>query len=81
MSEPQLIAVDRNALAAVHAELRALRQMLTNAQITPRDEWLTVAEAAKEIGVSTDTINRRIRNGEMRANGQTGKMRRVKLND
>ena len=81
MSEPQLVAVDRNALAALHAELRALRQMLTNAQITPRDEWLTVAEAAKELDVSTDTINRRIKTGEIRTNGQTGRMRRVKLND
>lgn len=81
MSEPQLIAVDRTALAALHAELRAVRQMLTNAQITPRDEWLTVAEAAKELDVSTDTIIRRTKTGEIRTNGQTGKMRRVKLND
>lgn len=81
MSEPQLIAVDRNALAALHAELRALRQMLTNAQIRPRDKWLTIRDAATELGVSTDTIRRRIETGEIRTNGQTGRMRRVKLND
>ncbi|MEC8629903.1 MAG: excisionase family DNA-binding protein [Pseudomonadota bacterium] len=81
MSEPQLIAVDRTALAALHAELRAVRQMLTNAQITPRDEWLTIREAAEQLGVSIDTIRRRIETGEVRTNGQTGKMRRVKLND
>ena len=81
MSEPQLIAVDRNALAALQAEVRALNQMLKNANITPRDKWLTVTEAAKELGVSTDTIIRRTKTGEIRTNGQTGKMRRVKLND
>lgn len=81
MSEPQLIAIDRNALAALQAEVRALSQLLKNANITPRDKWLTVAEAAKELDVSTDTINRRIKTGEIRTNGQTGRMRRVKLND
>ena len=81
MSEPQFIAIDPKALSALHAEVRALRQMLTNAQITPRDKWLTIRDAAKELGVSTDTINRRIKTGEIRTNGQTGKMRRVKLND
>lgn len=81
MSEPQLIAIDPNALAALQAEVRALSQLLKNANITPRDKWLTVAEAAKELDVSTDTINRRIKTGEIRTNGQTGKMRRVKLND
>jgi excisionase family DNA binding protein len=81
MSEPQLIAIDRNALAALQAEVRALSQLLKNANITPRDKWLTVAEAAKELDVSTDTITRRIKTGEIRTNGQTGRMRRVKLND
>jgi excisionase family DNA binding protein len=81
MSEPQLIAIDPNALAALQAEVRALSQLLKNANITPRDKWLTVAEAAKELDVSTDTINRRIKTGEIRTNGQTGRMRRVKLND
>jgi len=75
--QPTLIAVDPAALEAVTAELRALRAEVA-ALHEPRNEWLTIPQAATRLECSTDTIRRRIASGEIEARG-IGKTRRVRL--
>lgn len=60
------------------AEVRALRQVLEGATITPAPEWVSIADAAKRKGCSTDTIKRRIADGTLKARG-AGKLREVYL--
>ena len=73
-----MIAVDETEFRALISEVRALRERLDGATITPRPEWLTIAQAAEALGVSRDTIRRRINSGELEARG-SGKTRRVRL--
>ncbi|RMF12095.1 MAG: DNA-binding protein [Alphaproteobacteria bacterium] len=47
-------------------------------RIAPQPEWVTIPEAARQLGVSPDTIRRRIRTGELKARGR-GKTRQVRL--
>ncbi|MAN98527.1 MAG: hypothetical protein CMN18_02775 [Roseovarius sp.] len=61
-------------IASLASEVRALREL-----IAPPSDMLTVAEAAKRLGVSQDTIRRKVRSGELKTNGMTGKAKRVKV--
>ena len=48
-------------IASLASEVRALREL-----IAPPSDMLTVAEAAKRLGVSQDTIRRKVRSGELK---------------
>lgn len=61
-------------IASLASEVRALREL-----IAPPSKMLTIAEAAKRLGVSQDTIRRKVRSGELKTNGMTGKAKRVKV--
>jgi len=74
----KLIAIDPSALDALFAEVRALREEISAVRIAPQPEWVTIPEAARQLGVSPDTIRRRIRTGELKARGR-GKTRQVRL--
>lgn len=61
------------AVAPLAREIRELRQ-----RIDPPREWVSVAEAAGQYGVSPATIRRWISEGKMETKG-AGKARRVRL--
>lgn len=61
-------------IASLASEVRALREL-----ITPPSDMLTIAEAAERLDVSQDTIRRKVRLGELKTNGMTGKAKRVKV--
>jgi hypothetical protein len=63
-------------LAAVHAELRAIRERLD--VLAPPREWVGVATYAAMIGVSKTTVYRKIKSGELQTRGN-GKTREVKV--
>jgi excisionase family DNA binding protein len=74
----QLIAVDAHALDQVLDRLASLEQKIANATVTPNSEWLSIPQAATQLGCSESTIRRKIDTGEFVAKG-SGKSRRVKL--
>ena len=65
-------------LAAIKFELAAIRQCLAGATVTPKPNWVSIKDAATALGVSPQTIRRRINTGEIPAQG-SGKTRRVKI--
>jgi excisionase family DNA binding protein len=70
--------VPADDLAALRREVRELRDALQGAMIVPPPEWLSIKDAAQVMGVSTDTVRRRIDAGALEAKG-SGKLRRVKV--
>ncbi|WP_306150657.1 excisionase family DNA-binding protein [Roseovarius sp. MMSF_3281] len=62
------------AVAPLVKEVRDLRR-----QIAPPKEWITVPEAARQMGVHESTVRRKIAAGEIETNGMAGKARRVRL--
>lgn len=60
------------------AEVRALRQVVEAATIAPKEQWVSISEAARREGVHPDTIRRRISDGTLKTRG-AGKLRRVYL--
>lgn len=76
--QDRLMIATAEDVKSLSAEVRALREMLTGAMIVPPPEWLTLKQAAAAMGVSVDTVRRRIDAGVMEAKG-SGKMRRVKV--
>lgn len=76
--QPTLIAIDASALATLTAEIRAVRQLLEHAHITPPDPWLTMDQITKKMNCTAETIRRRARLGEILSKG-TGKARRFML--
>lgn len=76
--DDRLMIATADDLRAVTDELRALREMLTGAMVVPPPEWLPLRDAARVMGVSVDTVRRRIDTGVLEAQG-SGKMRRVKV--
>ncbi|WP_406736322.1 helix-turn-helix domain-containing protein [Thioclava sp. GXIMD4215] len=73
-----MVMVDESRLNAMEAQLRNLCRLLEASNIKPKDEWLTAAQAAEQLGVSTQTIWRKATSGEIEAKG-TGKARRYRL--
>lgn len=59
-------------------EVAALRALIEGARIVVSDEWMTVHEACDKLGVTRNTILRKISNGELEARG-SGKTRQVRL--
>lgn len=51
-----LIAVDPDALKSILEEIRELRKIVTQAQISAPQEWLTIPEYAAHVGKSVRTI-------------------------
>ena len=79
MTEQARIAITgADEIAALHSELRAIREMLEGATIIPAPEWVSVSDAAAHFGVHVSTIQRKIERGELEARG-SGKTRRVKV--
>lgn len=70
--------IDTAELTALHAKLDALSATLARVTIAPAPEWVTVAEAAKLHGVTTGTVRRWVRKGEIEARG-SGRARMVKV--
>jgi hypothetical protein len=68
----QLIAIDANALADLRQEVSRLHKRLDAVQMTPRPEWVTVAEFAEIIGKSRRTVLRRIQEGELESKNIAG---------
>ncbi|MCA0922199.1 helix-turn-helix domain-containing protein [Pseudooceanicola nanhaiensis] len=75
---PQFALVPFEELRALTAEVRALRDAVERATITPMPEWVTIPQAAATLGCSVPTIRRRIDSGELEAKGN-GKLRRVRV--
>lgn len=66
MTTQTIIVQDHSAdLAAIRQELAAVRSMLEGAVITPRPEWMTVADYAALIGKSARTVKRMIADGKV----------------
>ena len=79
MSEQDRMMIATAAdVRALSDEVRALRDMLAGAMIVPPPEWLPLKQAAEAMGVSVDTVRRRIDAGVLEAQG-SGKLRRVKV--
>jgi excisionase family DNA binding protein len=68
----------RDAIAVAIAPLRKEVRDLCN-RLDPPKEWLTISEAAKQLGVHESTVRRKIAGGEIETNGMSGKARRVRL--
>jgi hypothetical protein len=61
-----------STLCSSTPSLRGTRQDLAehaerDGQHAPATNWLTIAEAAAALGVSVDTVRRRLKRGELRA--------------
>lgn len=70
--------IDLTHLERLESKLDAVLDALRGATVVPAPEWITIPEAAKRLGCSTDTIRRRVTNGSMQARGY-GKLKRVKV--
>lgn len=71
-----LVPVER--LESMERAIRELTERLEGAMVVPPPEWLPIKQAAEAMGVSTDTVRRRIDAGVLEAKG-SGKLRRVKV--
>ena len=78
MTDQSFTLVPTDWLQRMEKSMGDLHARLDGATVVPAPEWLTIAEAAKELGVHPDTIRRRIEAGSLEAKGY-GKTRRVKI--
>lgn len=76
--QTRIVVATQSEFDALRDEMRAIRQMLEGATITPPPEWVGIHEAAKHFGVHPSTIHRKIDKGEIQARG-AGKTREVKI--
>jgi hypothetical protein len=67
MNRPDMIVIDRSELRHLIDTVERLERKIDLVQITPRPEWVTVAEAARIAGVSQRTIRDRIAAGKVQA--------------
>ena len=63
-------------IARLERRLMDFEAKLDGCRITPPPEWLGIKQAATALGVSPDTIRRRINNGQLQARGN-GRGRQV----
>jgi excisionase family DNA binding protein len=73
MNRPDMIVIDRSELRWLIDEVAQLRAEIRSVRITPRPEWVTVAEAAKIHERSEKTITRWIEAGTIEAKHVGGK--------
>lgn len=59
-------------------DMSEIKIALARATIQPAPEWVTVGQAAKQLGVTSQTIRRKIDAGQIQAKG-IGKTRQVRL--
>ena len=79
MAQPtQLVLVDAGLIKSLQADIAEIRAMIRDATVIPAPEWVSIAEAARRLGCSTDTIRRRVAAGSMQAKGN-GKLKRVRV--
>ena len=73
MNERILIAVGSDELAAIQAELVAIRAELRKVKMVSQPDWITASEYAERVGVTTRTIHNWIARGEVesRRHGKT----------
>lgn len=72
---------DRTLIAVGPERLERLERMVADVLARlpeQRAEWVSLREAARRYGCSTDTIRRRIAAGQLESRG-TGKLREVKV--
>lgn len=74
----QLALIDPAEIAALRADIADLKAVLRAATVIPAPEWVSIAEAAKRLGCSADTIRRRVAQGQIKAQG-AGKLKRVRV--
>jgi hypothetical protein len=74
----QLIAVDVTALDALVKKVDRLEQLLHGGKFQPKQDWVSIQEAALILECCPSTIRRKINLGEIQAKG-SGKSRRVRL--
>lgn len=67
----------REDFARLEAKVEMMIAKIDGATITPAPDWVSVSEAARRDGVSTDTIYRQIKAGERESRG-SGKSRKVR---
>lgn len=65
-----MVAVDPDALAALQAEIAALRREVRAVRMVPKPEWVTAAEYAKQLGVTRRTVMNRIAAGSIQSSRQ-----------
>ena len=79
MAQPtQLVLVDAGLIKSLQADIAEIRAMIRDATVIPAPEWVSIAEAARRLDCSTDTIRRRVAAGSMQAKGN-GKLKRVRV--
>lgn len=78
MPQAQLIAIDAQALQTLIEKVSRLETLITEGSFEPRQEWLSIPDAARHLKCDPSTIRRKIASGELKAKG-SGKSRRVKL--
>ena len=78
MTRPDMIVIDRSELRHLIDEVAQLKAAIQSVQITPRPEWVTVAEAARIHERSEKTITRWIEAGEIVVK-YVGKKRMVRV--
>lgn len=72
MGARTLIAVDEGALAALIAEVAAIRRALEAVQMQPRPEWVPLAEYAAQVGRSQRTVRSWVRAGQVESRRDGG---------
>ncbi|MBC7156690.1 MAG: helix-turn-helix domain-containing protein [Rhodobacteraceae bacterium] len=65
-------------IEALRRAIEALAARIDGATIVPAPEWVSVADAARRLGVSAQTVRRWISRGEIEARGH-GRLRRVRV--
>lgn len=65
-------------LARLADTVERLEKKLEGCTITPAPEWLSIANAARALGVTPSTVHRRIASGSLEARN-SGKLRQVKV--
>lgn len=74
----QLIAVDADALKELLDRVARVENLLSGSQVSRREDWISIPDAARVLKCDPSTIRRKINSGELQAKG-SGKSRRVKL--
>ena len=60
-----MIAIDQAEIEALHSKIDALHQAISQVNMTPRAQWVPVAEYAKMRGKTARTIRNWIRAGHI----------------
>ena len=74
----QFVMIPSDEWRSVQADLAAIREALTRAEIRPAPEWITRADAADALGVSPRTVDRMAEAGRIEVKGG-GKARRFRI--